>query len=287
MSPPVSAGTLRRVAPAKINLGLHVLRRRLDGYHDVETVLLPVGWRDRLTVRHGKPFSFSCTDPTLPVDDRNLCVRAAHALAAHAGIEPHGALHLEKHVPHGAGLGGGSSDAAHTLRLLADWWSLEVPGSALHALAARLGSDVPFFLHDEAMLATGRGEVLEPLAAEPYRLPFALTIVMPPVHVSTGDAYALVQPNAEPGPDLRATVLSNDLERWHRDLVNDFQAPIFERYPEACRVRDTLVESGAGYAALSGSGAAVFGVFEQAKAARHAAHAAEATGLRAWWSDAA
>ncbi len=274
---------LTRRAPAKINLGLHVLRRRPDGYHDVETGLLPIGWHDRLTVGPAEAFAFTCSDAALPTNERNLCVRAARALAAHAGIEARGALHLDKRVPHGAGLGGGSSDAAHTLRLLADFWRLGVASEALHRLAAGLGSDVSFFLHDEAMLATGRGEVLEPLAAA-YRLPFALTVVMPPVQVATAAAYALVEPNDVSRPDLRSLVRSNDLARWRRDLVNDFEAPTFARYPEVRDAHRRLLDAGAGYAALSGSGAAVFGVFEHAAQARAAAAEAEARGLRTWTS---
>ncbi|MEP0545424.1 MAG: 4-(cytidine 5'-diphospho)-2-C-methyl-D-erythritol kinase [Rhodothermales bacterium] len=272
------------LAPAKINLGLHVLRRRADGYHAIETVLLPFGWHDTLTVEPAEDFRFTCSDPALPADERNLCVRAARALAGEAGIEPNGALYLGKQVPHGAGLGGGSSDAAHTLRLLAEFWGLDLPAPVLHRLAADLGSDVPFFLHDEAMLATGRGEVLEPLADEPYRLPYALTVVMPSVQVATAAAYSLVEPKVEGRPDLRDLVRSNDLERWRRDLVNDFEAPILARYPEIRAARQRLLDAGAGYAALSGSGAAVFGVFEQTANARDAATEAEAAGHRAWTS---
>lgn len=282
MHGPTALGRLHRLAPAKINLGLHVLRRRPDGFHDIETLLLPIGWHDRLTVQAAEDFRFSCSDPALLGDERNLCVRAALALAAEAGIRPHGALRLDKRVPHGAGLGGGSSDAAHTLRLLTGFWGLDLTAGALHRLAAGLGSDVPFFLHDEAMLAQGRGEVLEPLVPEPYRLPFALTVVMPPVQVATAAAYALVQPSDADRPDLRALVCSNDLARWRRDLVNDFEAPTLDRHPTIRSARQRLIDAGAGYAALSGSGAAVFGVFEDAEAARRAAGRAEADGLRAW-----
>lgn len=268
-----------RRAPAKVNLGLHVLRRRPDGFHDVETVLLPIGWADEVRVAPADAFRFTCSDPSLPTDERNLCVRAARALANWAGIEPHGALHLEKRVPHGAGLGGGSSDAAHTLRLLAEHWNLTPAPDDLHALAAGLGSDVPFFLHDGPMLATGRGELLEPLD---YAHPFVLTVVMPPVTVGTAEAYGLVQPDDRDRADLVALVRSNDLERWRLELVNDFEVPILARHPEIGRAKRLLEEAGAGYAALSGSGAAVFGVFEREDEARAAAEEAERRGLRVW-----
>lgn len=286
MTTPLRPASTTRRAPAKINLGLHVCRRRADGFHDIETVLLPIGWHDRLTYEEQEDFAFSCSDDTLPTDDHNLCVRAAYALADRAGIEPQGRLHLEKHVPFGAGLGGGSSDAAHTLRLLNAQWNTALTIERLHELAAGLGSDVPFFLYDEPMHATGRGERLEPLADGGYRLPYALAVVMPRVQISTAAAYALVQPADRDRPNLRSVVCSNDLERWRRELVNDFEAPILARHSEIHSVRQRLLDAGAGYAALSGSGAAVFGVFERASAAQAAAEEARAEGFGAWWETA-
>lgn len=286
MSTSPASGGLQGRAPAKINLGLHVLRRRPDGYHDVDTVMLPIGWEDALTVEPADAFGFTCSDATLPTDERNLCVRAALRLAERAGIEPHGRLHLEKRVPHGAGLGGGSSDAARTLRLLTRFWRLSLPPGTLHDLAATLGSDVPFFLHDGAMRATGRGELLAPLADEPYRIPYALAVVMPPVQIPTAEAYALVRPSDHARPDLGALVRSDDLDRWRRDLVNDFEPPILARHPEIREAKGRLLEAGAGYAAMSGSGAAVFGVFEEAGRAREVAEAVRHDGWAAWWDSA-
>ncbi len=246
--------------------------------------MLPIGWRDEVTAKPDRTFRFTCSDPSLPTGERNLCVRAARALAERAGLDPHGWVHLEKRVPHGAGLGGGSSDAARTLRLLARLWGLALEPGVLHGIAAGLGSDVPFFLHDRAMVATGRGEVLTPLGSGPYRLPYALVVVMPPVRVSTAAAYALVRPNTNDRPDLSEVVRSNDLDRWRRELVNDFEEPVLARYPEIGVARQRLVGAGAGYAALSGSGAAVFGVFERAAEARQAAEEAASDGLQVWWA---
>lgn len=276
---------LHRRAPAKINLGLHVLRRRTDGYHDVETVLLPIGWADGLQASSGERLSLRCSDPALPTDDGNLVIRAARALAGEGGVEPSAALHLDKCVPYGAGLGSGSSDAAATLLLLTELWGLDIPDLRLHALAATLGSDVPFFLKAAPAFATGRGELLEELTTgggARYRLPFALVVAVPPVHVSTAEAYRLVAPHDRPRPDLVAAVLSNDLDRWRRDLVNDFEAPILQQHPEIARAKAQLVEAGAGYAALSGSGAAVFGVFEDEGAAHIAAGALRAASCQTW-----
>lgn len=281
-----AARELIRPALAKLNLGLHVLRRRPDGYHDIETVFVRIPWADRLTARPADTCTLTCSDAQLPTDERNLCMRAARLLAEHAGVRQGAALHLEKVVPYGAGLGGGSSDAAATLRLLADLWGLAVPAAELHALAARLGSDVPFFLGPPAAYATGRGERLAPLTdaatGEPYRLPFALVVVVPPVHVATAEAYRRVQPRADGRPDLRAVVRSNDLDRWRAALVNDFEAPILAAYPALQAARDALRAAGAGYVSLSGSGAALYGVFEDEPRAHAAAEAARLTGHRVW-----
>ena len=247
--------------------------------------MLRIGWHDVLTVEPAEGFRFTCSDQALPTDERNLCVRAAQALAARSRTRLHGALRLDKQLPYGAGLGGGSSDAASTLRLLNEHWGLNVSASALHEIAAQLGSDVPFFLYDEPVLAIGRGEVLEPLADEPYSLPFAVTVVVPPVHVSTAEAYALVRPDDRKRPDLRELVCSNDLGWWRHELVNDFQDPILAQYPVIRDARHGLLDAGAGYAALSGSGAAVFGVFEHSGDAEWAAVEARAQGARVWTSN--
>lgn len=272
----------RRAAPAKLNLGLHVLARRADGFHELDTVMVAVGWHDHLAFEPGRAFRFSCSDKTLPTDDGNLVVRAARRLAEAAGIEPTGHLYLDKFLPYGAGLGGGSSDAAHTLRLLAKAWGIDLD---LHPLAAELGSDVPFFLTDAPQRATGRGERLDRL--DGYRLPYPLAIVAPHAHVATGSAYGLVTPRADGRPDLEAVVRSNDLDRWRRELVNDFEAPVAAAFPPVAEALALVEAAGAGYAALTGSGGAVFGVFTDDGAARGAAEAAEAAGLRAWWGYAA
>lgn len=274
---------LSESAPAKLNLGLHVLRRRPDGFHDLDTVFLPVGWADRLTAEPAAGLSLATTDPALPTGDGNLVVRAAHALADHAGVDAGARLWLDKRVPYGAGLGGGSSDAAAALRLLARLWGLDVPRPALERLALGLGSDVPFFLDGRPARATGRGERLEPLVDEGgglYRCPFWLVVAVPPVHVGTAEAYGLVTPHDGGRPDLADAVRSNSLGRWRAELVNDFQNPVEAAHPEIADVRRALVAGGAGYASLSGSGSAVFGAFEGEAAARSAARGV--AGCRVW-----
>lgn len=275
---------LKEQAPAKLNLGLHVLRRRADGYHDLETVFVRLPWHDDVTAAPADALTLTCSDAGLPTGPDNLCLRAALRLREAAGVAAGAALHLEKRLPYGAGLGGGSSDAAATLRLLSRLWGLggRVP---LAPLAAALGSDVAFFLGPPAAYGTGRGEHLAPLAGAdgaPYRLPFPLVVVVPGVAVSTAAAYRLVTPRAEGRADLRAVVASNDLARWRRELVNDFEAPVAAAYPAVAAVRALLADAGAAYVALSGSGAAVFGVFEETARAEAAAEAARQTGHRTW-----
>ena len=277
---------LKRQAPAKLNLGLHVLRKRPDGFHDLETVFLRILWADVLTVRPSWRVGLTCSDSTLTTDETNLVMKAALRLAEAVGVEQGAALHLDKRLPHGAGLGGGSSDAAATLRLLADLWKLDTPEETLRALALALGSDVPFFLGPDAAYATGRGEILTPLhdpaTGALYQLPYALVVVVPPVCVSTAEAYARVCPHATGRPDLRTLVLSNDLARWRTALVNDFEKPVFEVVPAIRAVKEDLLEAGAGYAAMSGSGSAVFGVFEDEDKATAAAEGARRQGHRVW-----
>lgn len=284
-SDPVPPFASAEQATAKVNLGLHVLARRADGYHAVETVMWPIGWADALTAEPADGLALTCSDLALPTDGANLVVRAAEALAAWAGVTPAARMHLDKRVPYGAGLGGGSSDAAAALRLLARLWALDVPAPAMHALAAALGSDVPFFLDGVPARAVGRGERLTPLATldgAPYRLPFALAVVVPPVHVPTAGAYRLVTPRADGRPDLAALVTSSDPERWRRELVNDFQVPVEAAYPAVGEARRALEAAGAHYAALSGSGSAVVGVFDTLAEARAAADEAAAGGARVW-----
>lgn len=274
-----------RRAPAKVNLGLHVLRRRPDGFHDLATVFLPLGWADRLAAQPAGEVVLTTSDPGLPTDASNLVVRAALALRRWAGTPGLGAaLHLDKRVPYGAGLGGGSSDAAAALRLLAGLWSLDVPEAALREIALDLGSDVPFFLDGVAAHGTGRGERLDPLLGadgQPYRCPFWLVVAVPPVHVSTAEAFAGIAPDDGHRPDLAAAVASNDLARWRAEVTNDFQGPVEAAHPEIRAAREALLDAGAGHAVLSGTGAAVVGAFDAEDGAVDAAEALAAS-CRVW-----
>ena len=260
-------------APAKVNLGLHVLRERTDGDHDVETVLHRIDWADTITAAPAETLSLTCSDPSLPTDEDNLCLRAAHRLAAAFDVTRGGDLHLEKRVPYGAGLGSGSSDAAATLRLLSRLWELDPSSEQLQEIGGEIGADVPFFLMDApAAYATGRGDTLSPLLKDggSYRLPFPLLVAVPPAAVSTSWAYAQVTPNDTDRPDLQRVVTSNDPGRWRSVLVNDFEAPVAAAEPSVASLCNALRDTDAAYVSLSGSGGAVYGVFETVGAAREA-----------------
>ena len=281
---PHPAAVPTRLAPAKVNLGLHVLRRRADGFHDLATVFLPLGWSDRLRAEPAERLSLTTTDPALPTDGGNLVMRAAQALAGLTETASGARMHLDKRVPYGAGLGSGSSDAAATLRLLSELWGLDVPAADLARLALDLGSDVPFFLDAVAAHGTGRGERLDPLLdsdLQPYRRPFWLVVAVPPIHVSTATAFADVVPSDDARPDLASAIVSNDLARWRRQVTNDFQPSVEAARPEVRGVRQYLERAGAALAVLSGTGSAVVGVFESGAAARAAAEAVPET-CRVW-----
>lgn len=273
-------------APAKLNLGLHVLRKRPDGYHDLETVFVLIDWTDRISVAPSDDLALDVDNAILASEEDNLCLKAARLLRLEAGISRGAHINLEKGIPMGAGLGGGSSDAAATLQVLNELWEIGFDEAYLRDLGARIGSDVPVFLHETPAYATGRGEILSTLAnpetGESLAIPYWFAVLKPDVHVSTAEAYSSIQPNDTNRPDLRALVLSLDLARWRSELANDFEPPLVDRHPEIGRAQAILEDAGAGYSAMTGSGSAVFGVFESAEAARVAAEDGRSNGLTSW-----
>ncbi len=272
---------LSAIAPAKINLGLHVLRKREDGYHDLATVFHPINWADTLTAEHADTVSLTCTDTTLPSGEDNLVVRAARQLKKASGEVDRGAkLHLTKVLPHGAGLGGGSSNAATALQILCRLWRLDCTNVALASLALDLGSDVPFFLRRCTAYAQGRGEILAPL--EDYRFPFSLAVVVNPVRISTAWAFRHVEACETGRADLAEVVRSNDLDRWRCELTNDFEGPVFSKWPVLRETKSALLRAGASFASLTGTGSGVYGVFESHKYAEDASQEAEARGCATW-----
>jgi len=245
--------------PCKINLGLSILRKRSDGFHDLETCFVPVPWSDMLEIIPASTFSFSSSGLDIPGNpEDNLCVRAYHLLQKDFKLPPV-QIHLHKIIPTGAGLGGGSADAAYTLRLLNDIFSLNLDPQTLAAYAARLGSDCAFFIQDQPMIGTGRGEILEPINLSltgKY-----LAICKPDIHVSTAEAYASITPHV-PAVSIKEILTTKPLEEWWFHLKNDFEGPIMTKHPAIRNTRDKFYVQGARYASMSGSGAAVFAIFD-------------------------
>jgi len=275
-----NSNVLSATAPAKINLGLCVLRKRTDGYHDLATVFHSIGWADTLTADHADAVSLTCTDTTLPGGEDNLVVRAARLLKVSYGVDRGASMNLTKVLPHGAGLGGGSSDAATALQILCRLWRLDCTTTSLASLALDLGSDVPFFLRRCTAFAQGRGEMLSPL--EDYRFPFSLAVVVNPVRISTAWAFRHVEVRETGRADLAEVVRSNDLDRWRRELTNDFEEPVFTRWPALRRTKSALLRAGASFASLTGTGSGVYGVFESHKFAEDAVQEAAARGCATW-----
>ena len=242
------------LSPAKINLSLRILGKRADGFHEIDTLMVKLpGLADEITITTAEKFSFTCSDATLPTDSGNLIVKAAEALSEKSGEPLHFHIHLEKHIPHGAGLGGGSSNAATTLLALNAQLTEPLPPETLHAIAAALGSDVPFFLYSGAAHCTGRGEIIT-AAANPPSLPVIL--FKPNFPVPTPDAYRNCL-DAEPLPGIRY----NEQHCGDLTLINDLEKPVFAKHRYLAELKDWLLHRRDTNAALmSGSGSTVFAI---------------------------
>jgi 4-diphosphocytidyl-2-C-methyl-D-erythritol kinase len=257
------------LAPAKLNLYLRVVGRRSDGFHELETIFQAIDLADELTFAPAEELLLTGGSEAAPPGPGNLVLRAALALRAAAACSAGAAIHLQKRIPVGAGLGGGSSDAATTLQALDRLWDLNLPRERLLVLAADLGSDVPFFLLGGAAWGRGRGEVLEPLPGPPS---IAFVLVRPPFGVPTPRAYALRRPAAPDAPtleDFRAALAAGDPARLAPALRNDLEAGVFGEWPELADLREELLAAGALGARMTGSGSVLFGL------ARDRAHAGE------------
>ena len=248
----------------KINLGLHILGKREDGYHNLETVFYPLHLTDVLellpTKENSNSFSFSQSGLTVEGSSSdNLCVKAYQLLKKDFPFLPAMKLHLHKAIPMGAGLGGGSADGAYTLSLLNDKFFLQLDQKTLLQYAAALGSDGPFFIINKPCYAGGRGELLEPV---PISLKgYHIVLINPGIHISTAWAFAQLTP-ALPENDLRK-IIAAPIDTWRPDLKNDFEGPVFQAHPEIGNIKETLYQRGAIYAAMSGSGSSVFGIFRE------------------------
>lgn len=251
----------------KINLGLRVLSKRPDGYHNIETVFYPLNWQEGLELVQQSVISSSqlpdephlstsgISIPGSPTD--NICVKAYHALKKDFPGLPPVKIHLHKTIPTGAGLGGGSSNGAFTLMLLNKKFNLGLTREQLLRYALSLGSDCPFFLADQPCYATGQGEKLSPVS--PGLEDFSFLIVYPAIPIQTAWAFSMVVPS-RPLKSVQ-TIVQQPIASWHQELENDFEPAIFEKYPEIGIIKKRLYEHGALYASLTGTGSSVYGIF--------------------------
>ena len=246
------------LAPAKVNLSLRVLRRRDDGFHEIETLMAPIAIRDTLDIeqRDGGGIEFKCSDTTLPADGTNLVVRAARGFFETTNIAPHVRISLQKQIPHGAGLGGGSSDAATTLLALDRIFATHLPLAELTRIAAAIGSDIPFFLVRSPARCRGRGEIVEPCTL-PRPLP--LLLIKPPFGVPTPWAYQRWRDSLEiPGVSHAPQTLDG------MAFVNDLERPVFEKFIQLAEMKRWLLEQPEVAAALmSGSGSTMIAVLRE------------------------
>ncbi len=251
---------------AKINWMLRILGKRGDGFHELFTIFQTISLHDTLSFEESDRLELTCDNPNVPTDERNLILRAALTLQDASGTTKGARIRLKKRIPSPGGLGGGSSNAATALAGLKHLWQLDIIDDyPLWVIAKSLGSDVPFFLHGGTAIGTGRGEVTESISDVDERY---ILVVTPDVPVSTRDAfngiaaYSLTTEAQERNLAVcRKEAESLDLR--HSVLINDFEASVFDAYPEIKRVKDTLLELGAVNAAMSGSGASVFAIFDK------------------------
>ncbi len=243
---------------AKINIGLNVINRRTDGYHNLETVFYPIKINDALEVIEAEELSFEASGIEIPgFANENLCLKAFELIRKDLSI-PNVKIHLHKNIPIGAGLGGGSADAGFFIELVNKKFGLGMSLKQMENYARALGADCAFFLHNTPIFATGKGDEFENIDLDLSA--YYLVLVMPDTHVSTGEAYRGVKPEI-PAKSLKE-LISLSVEEWKELIRNDFEESIFKNHSEIRGVKTALYDAGAVYAAMSGSGASVYGIFK-------------------------
>ncbi len=257
----------------KINIGLKITGKRADGYHNIETLFYPVPLKDAMEIIHfpgpgnSSDLLFSHSGATIDGEEKdNLCIKAYYLLKKDFPLLPAIKIHLHKSIPMGAGLGGGSADAAFTLVALNDKFSLNLSDNQLLAYALQLGSDCPFFILNKPCIASGRGEILQPV--DILLTGFQLVLANPGIHINTKWAFSQLnediawKQNDNVSPHSLQSIIAQPVSYWKDKLVNDFEKPIFKKYPQVKIIKDTFYQKGALYAAMSGSGSSVYGIFE-------------------------
>jgi 4-diphosphocytidyl-2-C-methyl-D-erythritol kinase len=248
---------------AKINLGLRITSKRADGFHNLDTVFYPLPFNDALEIipqstPSEKPVIFSCSGIFIPGEtESNLCLKAYYLLKNKFPKLPSIQMHLHKNIPMGAGLGGGSSDGAFTLKLLNEKFKLNIPNDELLEFALTLGSDSPFFIKNIPVHATGRGEIMQPTSVDLSNKKIAL--VLPGIHVST--ALAFKGCTISSSIETCDRITKQPIDTWKDQLINDFEQTVFPNYPALATIKEQLYDAGAIYASMTGTGSTVYGIF--------------------------
>lgn len=263
MNPPEMESWIAR-SYGKLNLGLQIVDRLPNGYHQIVTGFCFIEWSDRLSVSRSNQLSMEVNIDSIPTDSTNLVIKAIRHLQKYADFDDRLAVDLEKHIPHAAGLGGGSSNAATILRMINKMAGLGLSADELSDLSLALGADIPFFIKGEPGIAKGVGNEITPAAIQPDAW---IVTVFPKKESSTAEAYRYCQPNPDQEFDLTHTLVETPMEEWRYMLFNDLEQSVIPQIPLVGDIKDQLYELGAVYASMSGSGSAVFGLFEQEMAA--------------------
>ncbi len=244
---------------AKINIGLNIVKTLTNGYHAIESCFYPIALADALEIIESDTLSFTSSGIEIPGNETdNLCLKAYHLVKENHSI-PTIAIHLHKNIPIGAGLGGGSSDGAFMIKLLNEKFGLQMAVEEMEELAAKLGSDCPFFIRNEAVFVEGTGNKFSTIDFSLKGK--ALVLVMPKIHVSTAQAYSGVI-SATPNANLKHDLETLGLSQFQSVVKNDFEKSVFRQFPALVEVKESLIKAGAVYASMSGSGSAVYGIFE-------------------------
>lgn len=256
----------------KINLGLHIISKRQDGFHNLETIFYPLSWCDALEIIHTDtrknkevfPQEEECnmnfSGLNIPGNQTdNICLKAYQLIKKDFPGLPAVTMHLHKEIPMGAGLGGGSSDGAFMLRLLNKNFGLQLKDETLIQYAAHLGSDCPFFILNKPCFASGRGEIMSETTIDLSH--YSFLIIHPGIHINTAWAFSKLSPGKPLKPVQ--TIIRQPAETWKDELINDFELPVFKEYPEIKELKELLYNNGAVYASMTGSGSAVYGIFKK------------------------
>ena len=255
-------------SPAKINFGLNIVAKREDGFHNIETIFYPIELHDVITFEKAAEFSFTCNNKEIQTDENNLVIKALRLVEQLIKREIAVSITLEKNIPLGAGLGGGSSNAAQTLLSINELFELQIKNEVINDFALQLGSDVPFFLHPVPSYATSRGEILSPID---FEITKPILLVNPGIHISTKWAYENVTPKI---PEFQLSKLCSNIDSVIASLngkvVNDFEEIAFAAHPQLAEIKKTMSEFKAEFVLMSGSGSTIFGIFPDNNSAQEA-----------------